>query len=93
MTSKLLLATLVSALVLIGCGDSGIGSAPVVSVTPEQRAKDLNSKAQKTVSWLEGLPADQRKTALDRTPQIKEALKGATDPALKTRISALGVGL
>jgi hypothetical protein len=88
--------TLVLAAVLIlgaavaGCG-SEIGDAPVVRVTPEQRDKDLNAEAESTVKWLEGLPQADRDAAVARTPQIASILKGASDPALKQRIEALGI--
>lgn len=87
------LSALVIGAGLVGCGDSGIGSAPVVKVTPEQRAKDLDARAESTVKWLEGLPPADRQAAIRRTPQIAASLKQANDPALKARIAALGVQL
>lgn len=68
-----------------------MGTAPVVAVSAEQRAKDVNAKAEKTVAWLEKMPADERQAAANRSPQIKSSLDDATDPALKTRIEALGL--
>lgn len=76
-----------------GCAESEIGSAPVVKVTPEQRAKDMNAKAESTVKWLESLPPAERQAAIGRTPQIAASLKAVADPALKARIDALGVSL
>lgn len=87
----LIAALLMGAAGLAGCGDSEIGSAPVVKVSPEQRAKDQNAQAESTVKWLEGLSPEKRKAALARSPQIKDKLSGATDPALKGRIAALGL--
>jgi hypothetical protein len=78
---------------IVGCGDNEIGSAPVVKVTPEQRAKDLNATAESTVKWLEGMSPADRQAAIKRSPQVASSLKDASDPALKGRIAALGVQL
>jgi hypothetical protein len=87
---KVLLA-FVCAFLGVGCGDSEIGSAPVVKVSPDQRAKDLNASAESTVKWLEGMPAAERQAAIGRSPQVASSLKEASDPALKERVRALGV--
>jgi hypothetical protein len=89
----LLLAVLAFGVLVAGCGDSEIGSAPVVKVSPEQRAKDLNATAESTVTWLEGIDPDKRQAAIERSPQITATLKEASDPALKQRIAALGIKL
>ena len=74
----------------MGCGDPDVGSAPVVRVTPEQRAVEANAKAESTTKWLEGMAPADRPAAV-RTPQVAEALRGASDPTLKARIAALGL--
>lgn len=76
---------------IVGCGDSDGVSAPVVKVSAEQRTKDLNAAAESTVKWLEGVPATDRQSAVQRSPQVAATLKGATDPALRQRIQALGI--
>ena len=82
-----------AAFFITGCGKDDIGAAPVVKVSAEQRAQDINAEAEQTVTWLEGLPATDRQAALGRAPQIVSTLKEATDPALKSRIAALGLKL
>lgn len=89
---KLALAILVGG-TLFGCGSDENGSAPVVKVTPEQRAKDLDSEAESAVTWLEGMSPVDRQSAFTKSPQIATTLKGASDPALKSRIAALGLPL
>lgn len=79
--------------ILAGCGSDETGSAPVVRVSAEQRAKDVNASAEGTVKWLEGLPPAERQAALARAPQIQASLKDATDPALKSRIAAMGLSI
>jgi hypothetical protein len=86
-------ALILGAAFLTGCGKDEIGDAPVVNVSAEQRAKDVNTEAEQTVTWLEGLPAADRQAAIARAPQIKSSLKEATDPAIKTRVAALGIKL
>lgn len=86
-------ALIFGAAFLTGCGKDEIGDAPVVKVSPEQRAKDVNDEAEATVKWLESLPAADRQAALARAPQIATTLKEATDPAIKSRIDALGLKL
>lgn len=89
----LTLAALVLGAAISGCGADEIGSAPVVKVSPEQRARDLNATAESTVTWLEGIAPAERQATLRRSPQIAASLKDASDPALKQRIDALGVKL
>ena len=86
-------ALILGAAFLVGCGKSEIGDAPVVKVSAEQRAKDVNEKADATLKWLEGLSPADRQAAIARAPQINAALKEATDPAIKARIDALGIKL
>lgn len=86
----LALVGLVLGTTLVGCGADENGAAPVVKVSADQRALEANAKAESTTKWLEGMPAEKRQDAA-RTPQVVEALKGATDPTLKTRIAALGL--
>jgi len=88
-----ILAISILGMALAGCGDSEVGAAPVVKVTPEQRAKDVNDKAESTVKWLEGIAPADRQAAIGRAPQISASLKEATDPAIQARISALGITL
>ncbi len=87
---RLLLLPL-AALAVTGCGADENGAALRTQVTPEQRAKDLNAEAEGTVKWLEGLSPADRQAALAQTPQVKASLKNVTDPALKSRIAALGL--
>ncbi|MGV3614572.1 MAG: hypothetical protein ACO1SV_04470 [Fimbriimonas sp.] len=86
-------ALLLAAGFIAGCGDDEAGSAPVVKVSADQRAKDLNATAEATVKWLESLPPAERQAAIGRSPQVAASLKEASDPALQERIKALGVQL
>ncbi|GEM_PF-3216641 len=89
--TALLLGPAFFALGLAGCGDSEIGAAPVVKVSAEQRAKDLDQQAEATIKWLEGLPPAERQGAVARSPQVSSSLDGVSDPALRARIAALGL--
>ncbi|RYG41066.1 hypothetical protein EON79_21465 [bacterium] len=88
---KTLSILLLPALALLaGCGTSENGSAPQ-NVSAEQRAKDVQTEAQGTISWLEQLTPEQRQAALAQTPQIKATLAEVKDPALRARLDAMGI--
>ena len=78
--------------VLAGCS-SDVGSAPLVHVSAQQRALDLNNKAKSTLDWLEKMSPAERQSSIDKIPQVASALKSATDPSLKQRIDSLGIRL